>query len=189
MPRDYKAEYRRRIERGLARGLTRSQARGHARACERPARKNRLELDPHLEEAVRSINEGRSLTASARVHHVSRERLRRYIVALGIAKRVGRRWTMNDRRPRRTPVLTRGRQKSLVVNGFEQASLAGEHFSAAGAFVRTNDYTLIEPFIGKAVRSPQGREHPLETDPNELHRIAAMDTPPFHEIYEITSND
>jgi hypothetical protein len=33
-----------------------------------------------------------------------------------------------------------------------------------------------------------GKSHPLETDPNALHRIAAMDTPPFHEIYEITSN-
>jgi hypothetical protein len=66
--------------------------------------------------------------------------------------------------------------------------VAGEHFAAAGEFVRTNDYSVIKPFIGKTVRTPNGREHPLETDPNELHRIAAMDTPPFHEIYEITSN-
>ena len=73
------------------------------------------------------------------------------------------------------------------MDGFDQASLVGKHHDAVGQFVRTNDIDLIEPFLGKSVRGANGREHPLETDPNELHRIAAMDSPPFHEIYEIVS--
>ena len=49
------------------------------------------------------------------------------------------------------------------------------------------DIDLLEPFEGLSVRAIDGKKYPLETDPNELHRIAAMDTPPFHEIYQITS--
>ena len=75
----------------------------------------------------------------------------------------------------------------LIVAGYEQARLVGEHHHAVGSFVRTNDIELIKPFEGQSVRAASGRKYPLETDPNALHRIAAMDTPPFHEIYAITS--
>ena len=36
-----------------------------------------------------------------------------------------------------------------------------------------------------AVRDTAGRLHPLETDPNRLHRIAAADDQVFHEIYRL----
>ena len=31
----------------------------------------------------------------------------------------------------------------------------------------------------------KGKAHPLETDPNELHRIAAQGDEVFHEIYRL----
>jgi len=84
--------------------------------------------------------------------------------------------------------MTGGRFRILTVRGYQSARLVGEHHNAVGEFVRTNDIGFISPFQGQAVETVTGRKYPLETDPNVLHRIAAMDTPPFHEIYEITSN-
>jgi hypothetical protein len=65
------------------------------------------------------------------------------------------------------------------------ANAGYEHFNAAGEFVRTHNIDLLGPFKDRYVRSTDGTRYRLETDPNALHRIAAMDTPPFHEIYEI----
>jgi hypothetical protein len=33
----------------------------------------------------------------------------------------------------------------------------------------------------------KGRLHPLETDPNAIHRLAAAGGPAFHEIYRIVA--
>jgi hypothetical protein len=88
----------------------------------------------------------------------------------------------------RIPTPSGGRFRVLTVRGYEPARLAGEHHNAAAAFVRTSDISLIESFKGQSVQATNGRRYPLETDPNTLHRIAAMDTPPFHEIYEIISS-
>lgn len=187
MARDYKAEYRRRIERGLNRGLSRSQARGHPKVSERPLEPPSTTPDRNLEAAIRAMNEGRSMTAAAKMHHVSAERLRRFIVSEDLASRQGRRWTISDSRPRRLPVMTGGQFKTLTVSGFSQASLVGLHHDAVGRFVRTADIELIRPFEGRSVRTTAGVEYPLETDPNELFRLASMDMPAFQEIYEIVS--
>lgn len=188
--RDYKAEYQRRIARGLARGLSRSQARGHPRAGERfiePPPKPTAP-DPKLEEAFKLLRSGQSLTKAARATHVSRERFRRYVAAKGLARLEGRRWVITDDRPRRIPILTKGRQRELIVPDLKEASRAGGYWDAAGRFVRTNDRKIITEFEGQGVIDTKGRFHPFETDPNELHRLAAMDAPAFHEIYEIISN-
>ena len=185
--RNYKAEYRRRIERGLARGLSRSQARGHATASEQPIEAAPVDADPKIDAAILKMNRGTSMTAAARSRHISIERLRRFLALEDLAERVGRRWVINDNRPRQVPVMTGGRIRILTVDGFDQAHLVGEHHHAVGEFVRTNDIEFIKPFEGKSVRVANGRKYPLETDPNALHRIASMDTPPFHEIYEIVS--
>ncbi len=186
--RDYKAEYRRRIERGLARGLSRSQARGHPKANEQSIEPIVTKGDPGLEAAIREMNHGTSMTAADRSRHISAERLRRFLVVQDLADRERHRWVATDTRPRQVPVMTGGRERTLIVDGYDQARLVGEHRQAVGAFVRTNDIALIKPFEGKSVRAASGRKYPLETDPNELHRIASMDTPPFHEIYAITSS-
>ena len=85
--------------------------------------------------------------------------------------------------------MTGGQIKTLTIGGFAQAQLVGEHHHAAGQFVRTNDIELLKPFEGRSVRTTAGVEYQLETDPNELHRIAGMDMPVFHEIYDIVSVD
>jgi len=83
--------------------------------------------------------------------------------------------------------MTGGRVRILTVSGYEQARLVGEHHHAVGEFVRTNAVELIEPFKGQSVQATDGRRYTLETRPNALHRIAAIDSPQFYEIYQITS--
>jgi hypothetical protein len=134
------------------------------------------------------MNRGRSLTAAANKFRVSRKRLQKFLLQQRLAKRKGQRWFPKDDRPRRVPVMTGGRFRVLTVRGFKEASLVGEHHNAVDEFVRTNNIQLIKPFTGRTVQTASGRKYPLETSPNALHRIAAMDSPPFHEIYEITSN-
>lgn len=153
----------------------------------KPARK-RLASDPRIEIAVREMNRGQSLTATARSLHLPPKSLQAALKQRRLGKREGRRWVTSDNRLRRVPVMTGGRLLKLTVRGYEPARLVGEHHNAAWEFVRKNDIKLIELFRGQTVQAVNGRRYVLETDPNALHRIAAMDSPPFHEIYEITSN-
>jgi hypothetical protein len=150
--------------------------------------RKRLPKDSLTEVAVRDMNRGQSLTAAARESNVPREQLKKYLTDRRLAKRKGQRWVTSDNRPRRVPVMTGGRFRVLTVRGYDEARLVGEHHHAVGEFVRTNAIELIRPFKGQTVQTFSGRKYPLETSPNALHRIAAMDTPPFHEIYEITSS-
>ncbi len=187
--RDYKAEYARRIQRGLKQGLSRAQARGHARAKEAPLRKRgkKTPEEKKLEKAVKALRSGKSQKASAKAGGVSVERLRRHIYANKLAKREGSRWVMTDDRPRRVPTIYKGEFRTVTVPGFAGASLAGLYHNAVGHFVRSNDLSAIEPFEGEGLTDVKGRFFPFETDPNALHRYAAMDNPAFHEIYQIIS--
>lgn len=126
---------------------------------------------------------------AARTSHVSTERLRRYLTQEQIGEIKGRRWVTSDSRLRRVPVLTGGRQRAVIVEGYEPARLAGQHHDAVRNFLGTNQLGFLKPFEGKTIRSSKGQTFLLETDPNQLHEIAAKDTPPFHEIYEIVSTD
>jgi len=166
----------------------RSQPRRPVKTRGRAIKPNRPASDPRIEAAILEMNRGVSLTAAARAAHISRRRLRQFLTRHRLGKRKRRRWVTKDNRLRRLPVITRGRFRVLTVRGYEPARLAGEHHNAAAAFVRTNDASLIESFRGQSVQATNGRQYLLETDPNALHRIAAMDTPPFHEIYEIISS-
>jgi len=94
---------------------------------------------------------------------------------------------MTDDRPRRVPTIHRGEFRTVTVPGFAGASLAGLYHNAVGHFVRSNDLSAIEPFEGEGLTDVKGRFFEFETDPNALHRYAAMDNPAFHEIYQIIS--
>lgn len=189
--RDFKAEYQKRIQRGLARGLSLSQARGHPKPGEASVRTGERapSSNPKIEAAVKLLRAGKSQSAAAQEAGVTAERLRRFTYGNKLAKRVDRKWVMTDDRPRRVPTLTNGDIKSVTVPDFEEASKAGSYWNAAGQFVRTNEIEHILPFIGEGLTDLKGRFVPFETEPNALHRIAAMDTPPFHEIYQIVSPD
>jgi len=155
----------------------------HAKRSRRPPK-----ADPRLEIAVRELNRGRSLSATARAIGLSAKELRKHLKRKRLLKRKGKHWITQDDRLRRVTVMTAGRLRVLTVRGYKHARLIGEHHHAAGQFVRTNVARFLKRFRGRTVQAANGRRYVLETDPNALHRIAAMDSPPFHEIYEITSN-
>lgn len=174
--------------RKLARQRPSAQKRIPAKVRSRPPRPRKPGASPLAETAVLEMNRGSSLTAAARSSHLTPKQLQGYLIQQRLAKRKGRRWITKDNRSRRVPVMTGGRFRVLTVRGYEQARRVGEHHHAVGEFVRTNDIALVKPFEGQSVEAINGRRYELETRPNSLHRIAAMDSPPFHEIYEITSN-
>jgi hypothetical protein len=148
----------------------------------------RQRRDPWLEVAVRQMNRGDSLAITARLVGIPTKTLRQQLQRGGFLKRKGNRWIVKDDRPRRIVIFTGGRARKITVAGFAEASFAAGHYHASGEFVRTNKLKVLKPFKGKTVKDLKGRLHTLETDPNALHQIASMDSPPFHEIYEITSN-
>jgi hypothetical protein len=86
------------------------------------------------------------------------------------------------------PVITSRGVLNLALRGYEQARLIGAHHDAVGQFVRTNNIELLKAFRGRVVQAANRRRYVLETRPNELHRLLAIDSPPFHEIYKITSD-
>ena len=82
-------------------------------------------------------------------------------------------------------VLTSGESKELTLAGFSEASINGEHLAAVRAFLGSNDIEFLLPFAGRSVIDSKGKSHPLETDPNRLHRIAAQGSEIFHEVYRL----
>ncbi|MEO6247143.1 MAG: hypothetical protein ABIO85_00985 [Sphingomicrobium sp.] len=183
--RNYQAEYQRRIANAAKRGLSRSQARGHARSIESPVRAQPFITDQKLEAALKLLRQTGRQAAAAKQAGVAPERFRRFLRHNSLAQRTGRLWQITDNRPRRMTVITEGDSKELTLDGFEQASLNGQHSAAVGAFLNSNDIDLLRPFEGRSVRDVHGKMHPLETDPNRLHRMAAQGDEVFHEIYRL----
>ncbi len=184
--RNYKNEYQKRLAAGFARGLSRSQARGHARAGEKPLRSGQPKRSKEMEAAVREMNRGASLTLAAKLSHVSRERLARYVRDQGVGKSDGRKWTMSDKRPRGIVILSDGKVLTPIVRTFADASLGGSYWNAKSEFLRTNDIKFLAPYRGLGVRDSKGRFIPFETDPNEVLRLGSTSLPVFYEVYERT---
>ena len=184
--RDYKAEYQRRLARAAARGLSRSQARGHARAGEAPVRpRATVKTDGKLEAALKALRRTGMQSTAAKEARVSPERLRRFLRENALADRKGRSWQVTDRRPWRMTVISRREVRNLILSDYDQRSLNGRHLAAVKKFLRSNDIQLLLPFQGQAVTDAKGRPHPLETDPNALHRIASAGSEVFHEVYRL----
>lgn len=185
--RSYKAEYQRRIANAAKRGLSRSQARGHARPGEASIRPKAPKDADRLEAAHKAMRQKGALTAAAKAHHISPERLRRYVQDNALATRKGRTWTFTDNRYREMKVISGGEVYPIRLAGFEQSSLNGDYLNAVKAFLRSNDIDLLAPFIGRSVTDAKGNAHPFETNPNALHRLAASGNEVFHDIYRLIS--
>jgi hypothetical protein len=184
--RDYRAEYERRIARGLAGGRTRSEARGHPRTRESHIRVAPSSHDRRLEEGIRALRQGKSLSETARTLHISPERLRRYAKGLPfIEKRRGRYVVGEDLRPRRVEFYSDGRRLVTTVRGYEPAALVGSYWAAVGEFLRTNNLSYLAPFVGAQITDIAGKTYTLETRPNVLYRLANEGGDSFEQIYKI----
>lgn len=187
--RDYKAEYERRVASAAKRGLSRSQARGHARASEAPIKPRRVHPHPTkenpLERALVEYRRTGNRANAAKELGISPERFRRFLLQNVEVQGRGRSLKIVDNRNRVMPVITSGKVRELRLRDFDQASVNGQHRAAVAKFIRSNDRSLLEPFEGRSVIDAKGKSHPFETDPNALHRIAAMGSEVFHEIYRL----
>ena len=182
--RDYKAEYLSRIEHGLKKGLSRSRARGHE-----PGRSGEHLANVYnrsLEDTLRSFRESRNLTKSARQHHVSAERLRRYARQNRAVRKVGRQWVfLKDIRSRTVPLYTQGEFKVVTAKGFAAASKGFKFMIDVDRFASTNDLRYLSKWNGEGIEDIDGRWVPFETRPNVLYRLIAIDKEPFEQIYRI----
>ena len=66
--------------------------------------------------------------------------------------------------------------------------MVGKYMAAVRRFLETNDVTLLEPFEGRSVVDSRGQEHPFETRPNAVYRLAHTEDHSFEEIYRIVLN-
>ena len=188
--RNFKAEYERRIARGHELGLTRSQARGHPRHYE-PYVSEIAKVsvwDPELEPGLKEIREGESLTEAARSLHVAPERLRSYLAQTAVGRKEAGRWRIGpDFRKRQMLVFSKGRALTLLLPDYEEANHAGAYMAAVGQFLRTNDGSLLAPFVGQGVRDAKGEFHPFEVRPNVLYRLNLTEEASFEEVYKIVA--
>ena len=179
-PRNYHAEYLARIERGLKKGLNRSQARGHGQHAKKS------EYDRTLEGALQEFRTTGSLVKSARAHHRSPERLKRYAKEQKQVRKVRGKWQfLKDIRSRTVPLFTDGHFKVVTVKGFGAASKGFKFMIDADRFLHTNDRRYIVKWEGEGVEDMDGRWVPFETRPNVLYRLNAVEKEPFEQIYRI----
>lgn len=184
--RDYAAEYARRIARWIKKGFSKSQARGHPGPGESGLRKRQASLDDgKLQRALRILRQEKSLSAAAKSARIAPERLRRVAASKGAIIPQKRRWIINPDLPRRMPLYSRSRQIVVTVGDFPSASLIGRYMSAVGNFRKSNDISLLQPFVGQSVTDISGKKHPFETNPNTLYRLASAGGETFEQVYRI----
>ena len=82
-------------------------------------------------------------------------------------------------------IFSEGKSLTIMVGDLSAASLAGKYMSAVGRFLETNDLSALAPFVGRSVVDLSGKEHPLETRPNVLYRLAAAGEHTFEQVYKI----
>lgn len=176
----------------MARGLSRSQARGHARHSEAPIRSKPAKIDRTLEDAIKAMRAGATMSAAAKRFHVGRERLTAYAKKQAGASRQGRSWTFTDTRERRVPVIVAGELHPVTirVEGHSAAERAGQHYAEASAAVERPE--LFPPFIakweGKTIADTRGREYAFATDPNQIFRAIGGEEIDWSRIYHLYQN-
>lgn len=192
--RQYAAEYARRIRNATARGLSKSQARGHPGANQTSAATIRsgfkpARIDRALEDAIKEMRGGATLSAAAREAHVGRERLAAYAKRYAGAVAKSGRWTFDDKRTRRIYMAATGEQNLLVlrVPGIEPSSLAGQHYTESFAVLEDPDLypAFVDKWSGVSIPDVKGKTRFFETDLNALFRMHFGEEADWTRIYHI----
>ncbi|MDO7834357.1 hypothetical protein Q4610_04800 [Sphingobium sp. HBC34] len=184
--RDYKAEYQRRIANAEKRGQSRSQARGHAKAGETSASAKGKVGGDKFEAALKLYRQTGNQAAAAKTQGIAPERFRRFLRENVQISGRGKSLKITDTRPRLMTVISDGQVSSIHLNGADEASLNGKYLNAVRTLLVNNDPGTISPFAGRSVIDADGNPHPLETDVNELYRLAASGDALFHDVYRLT---
>ena len=83
--------------------------------------------------------------------------------------------------------ITNGRERPIIVAGFDAASLVMQRRAAVKDFLENNEISYLEPFVGAAISDISGRRHPLETRPNVLYRLASAGGEAFETVYRLVN--
>lgn len=97
-------------------------------------------------------------------------------------------WTFADLRSRQVRIFSEREQRVIWVPSYEQAALAGAYEHDAHALLEDPDRLLtsfLDKYEDRFVRDVTGRWHRLETDINEIYRLAHAYPEPFSEFYQI----
>ena len=159
--RNYAKEYLIRIARGLAAGKSLSQARGHARAADLPstAGPQPFKRSEPLEDALKLIKKGVSQKEAAKQAGVSAETLRRFQKLNTTSQRVGRRWVIVDKRPRRASMHANPIRLS---NCAHWKPIARRRISALGKASRLNGAEqAVDQFTTIGIQSSSGLRHSI----------------------------
>jgi hypothetical protein len=131
---------------------------------------------------VRLLTKTGNLTKAAKQAGVSSERLRGFALRNEVVRRSGRGW----KEVRREVLVTTQAKRRWIKVGFETSSLVGAHNEAIKRARRTNHPGVLAPFEGKSAVDLKGRQYPLETRINVLHRLAYAGSERFENVYRLT---
>jgi hypothetical protein len=131
-------------------------------------------IPKQLDHARRLFMVTKRVKSSAQSTGVSESQLRRLIRTYKLAKwdRKTRRWRITDRARREVGIISNGSAKAIIVRGFAKAQLAKSYSAAVKRFLETNDVAVLAPFQGQLITDINKQNHPLETRPNVLLRLA-----------------
>ena len=172
--RDYRHEYQRRIQKALQRGLSKSQARGHPKAGETiVSRRVRSQLeDARLQQGLRALNDGHSMTSAAKSAGLSTERLRKYVSDNKLARKRDGRWQLIGRRVHRQwRIYSQQQQHVIVISDPETNSVIGRYLNAVRVLRFQGNARPLRRFRHVSVRDVNGTKYPLETNPNTLFEL------------------
>lgn len=144
-------------------------------------------IPTQLDHARRLFMVTRSVKSAARSTGISESRLRRLIRNYKLAKwdQKKRRWRITDRATREVGIASKGRARTIVVRGFARAQLAKSYTAAVKHFLETNDVTALAPYEGLSITDINKTDHPLETRPNVLLRLANTGSDAEMKIYRL----
>lgn len=140
----------------------------------RPKKPLLSEIPTQLDHARRLFMVTKSIKHGAQNTGISESRLRRLIRNYKLARwdRSKRKWILTDRVTREVGIASNGRAKTIVVRGFSRAQAAKGYTAAVKRFLETNDVAVLAPYEGQTISDVKKHQHPLETRPNVLLRLA-----------------